>query len=1198
MTDLLNRVGRSAFSYFSGETGSDNSFVGNIVEVDGLRVQVTSQLGEGGFAIIYAAKDVASGKTFALKRFLVFDESSMKTVIFELRLLKELKPQPDVVDFITAASIDHSEGRKMKEFLLLMELCSRGDLAKLLQTSKEPLSPRNVCIAMSSLCRALTALHAKSPPVIHRDIKLENMLIDSAGHVKLCDMGSCSTSSHYPNQDWSANQRSLLEDELAKHSTPMYRSPEMLDTWSNFPINEKLDIWAAGCVLFCVCYNQHPFEDGNKLAIVNGNYRIPANDSRYTMYNGLIKSMLTIDPRQRPSATQVLEELSAISETHGFATKGGLDIPLPSTPSPVGLSPSVPTPRSSFPNSPATEEPASGVPSSNSSNQLSAAAASSTAASIKGAAGSIFSKLKDTTKSVVQSVQQSMAGKDLDLHCVTSRVAAMSFPSDGLDPGYRNSIEEVKNMMESQHSGHYTVFNLAEKSYPSTRYPTGNLIHTPWPAGTTPALDVTLELLSNIIEYLAKDARNVVVIHCLDGKSSTAYVICALLIYTTFVTSPQDAVTIFSMRRIEPVITASQMYYLKHLASLVQASPPVLKSPFVSLVNIVVEPIPLFNRAGEGCTPYVEIYQEKARVLSTLQDYGRMKGYSVVAGDENFCVPLNITACGDITISIYHARQVLTKTTGTKICQLQFHTNSLTPGRPSNVWNINQLDAITEPQRFADSFRIVLNCDTSEECSGKSLDWPSPQSKQLLFNSDQDFEATWRLIRHSAKSKDSIQGFGKPLEGEVKITTPTDPPTFSQENSSSKAFDLLGLGSGEPVPTVQQPAKQVPVTSSGDLLAGFSQPDITQSSNNGTSDGFDFLSGLNEPATTPAGVSIPTGPTISAGFADLLGTSTTNSGSVPLMQTDGSMASRPAPSLLDLKPAPPIPSQAKGMSSDPFADLSSISASLSSQNLLNPNPPMGMSSQGMAAGKGPMGMGGSKPTAAGGANNLLGDFDLFGSATTAGTNNNAGGLGGGNNNHMTFNRSASPNSMAGGPTRTGMKTSTSANNLQQPSATAQPNYSRSFFAPQQESVNPNGGVKPRVSQSAFDDILGDFKPSSRDNNQNKTMGQLKKVEIAKVLSPEEMRIQEWTEGKEKNIRTLLSSLHKITWEGARWQECNMSQLVSANDVKKMYRKACLAVHPDKQMDTPNENLSKLIFMELNEAWSEFENDPKQQNLFG
>ena len=48
----------------------------------------------------------------------------------------------------------------------------------------------------------------------------------------------------------------------------------------------------------------------------------------------------------------------------------------------------------------------------------------------------------------------------------------------------------------------------------------------------------------------------------------------------------------------------------------------------------------------------------------------------------------------------------------------------------------------------------------------------------------------------------------------------------------------------------------------------------------------------------------------------------------------------------------------------------------------------------------------------------------------------------------------------------------------------------------------------------------------------------------------------------------------------------------------LYWQACLSVHPDKHMGTDNENLSKLIFMELNEAWAEFENDPKQQNLFG
>ena len=58
---------------------------------------------------------------------------------------------------------------------------------------------------------------------------------------------------------------------------------------------------------------------------------------------------------------------------------------------------------------------------------------------------------------------------------------------------------------------------------------------------------------------------------------------------------------------------------------------------------------------------------------------------------------------------------------------------------------------------------------------------------------------------------------------------------------------------------------------------------------------------------------------------------------------------------------------------------------------------------------------------------------------------------------------------------------------------------------------------------------------------------------------------DWTEGKQRNIRALLCSLHTVLWEGAKWQEVGMHQLVSLADVKKMYRKACLSVHPDKQV---------------------------------
>lgn len=40
-------------------------------------------------------------------------------------------------------------------------------------------------------------------------------------------------------------------------------------------------------------------------------------------------------------------------------------------------------------------------------------------------------------------------------------------------------------------------------------------------------------------------------------------------------------------------------------------------------------------------------------------------------------------------------------------------------------------------------------------------------------------------------------------------------------------------------------------------------------------------------------------------------------------------------------------------------------------------------------------------------------------------------------------------------------------------------------------------------------------------------------------------------------------MHTILWDGAKWNKCEMHQLVTPVDVKKAYRKACLAVHPDK-----------------------------------
>ena len=98
----------------------------------------------------------------------------------------------------------------------------------------------------------------------------------------------------------------------------MYRAPEMLDTWSNYPVDTKADIWACGCLLFVLCFHNHPFEDSAKLAIVNGNYKIPPNDTKYTMFHDLIRQMLTVDPSLRPDSNQILQHLTGVSLSSGI----------------------------------------------------------------------------------------------------------------------------------------------------------------------------------------------------------------------------------------------------------------------------------------------------------------------------------------------------------------------------------------------------------------------------------------------------------------------------------------------------------------------------------------------------------------------------------------------------------------------------------------------------------------------------------------------------------------------------------------------------------------------------------------------------------------------------------------------------------------------------------------------------------------
>lgn len=150
-------------------------------------------------------------------------------------------------------------------------------------------------------------------------------MLGTDGLLKLCDFGSATTDVFYPDVTWNAQKRDNLEDQLASVTTPMYRSPEQLDMWANYPIGVKTDVWALGCVLYFLCFRKHPYEDSAKLGIINANFTMPG-DPRYSCFHDVIKGCFQVDPNKRFDISTVLDRLAAISETKGWPLKGPLNL--------------------------------------------------------------------------------------------------------------------------------------------------------------------------------------------------------------------------------------------------------------------------------------------------------------------------------------------------------------------------------------------------------------------------------------------------------------------------------------------------------------------------------------------------------------------------------------------------------------------------------------------------------------------------------------------------------------------------------------------------------------------------------------------------------------------------------------------------------------------------------------------------------
>lgn len=153
----------------------------------------------------------------------------------------------------------------------------------------------------AQLCGAVAYTHSKN--CTHRDLKLENILLDRHNNVKLCDFGF--TREYEP--------RTLLDTVCG---TTCYMAPEMLlhKKYSG----ESVDVWSLGIILYTLIYGEMPFEEESEL---DSKLKITTEEPNYpeldvpTPALDLMKAMLTKDPRLRPTLQEVLSH--PFLEEHG-----------------------------------------------------------------------------------------------------------------------------------------------------------------------------------------------------------------------------------------------------------------------------------------------------------------------------------------------------------------------------------------------------------------------------------------------------------------------------------------------------------------------------------------------------------------------------------------------------------------------------------------------------------------------------------------------------------------------------------------------------------------------------------------------------------------------------------------------------------------------------------------------------------------
>ncbi|XP_050930992.1 AP2-associated protein kinase 1 isoform X7 [Lates calcarifer] len=280
-------------------SGGGGSFIGRVFTIGRYQVTVEEIVAEGGFAIVFLVR-THQGVRCALKRMYVNNEHDLQICKLEIQIMRDLVGNKNIVGFLDS-SITAVGAGDVWEVLILMDFCRGGQVVNLMnQRLQTGFTEPEVLQIFCDTCEAVARLHQCKTPIIHRDLKVENILLHDRGHYVLCDFGSATNRFQNPQTEGVP----VVEEEIKKYTTLSYRAPEMVNLYGGKIITTKADIWAMGCLLYKLCYFTLPFGE-SQVAICDGSFTIPDN-SRYSQdMHCLIRYMLEPDPDKRPDIYQV-----------------------------------------------------------------------------------------------------------------------------------------------------------------------------------------------------------------------------------------------------------------------------------------------------------------------------------------------------------------------------------------------------------------------------------------------------------------------------------------------------------------------------------------------------------------------------------------------------------------------------------------------------------------------------------------------------------------------------------------------------------------------------------------------------------------------------------------------------------------------------------------------------------------------------